>query len=46
MKQKHYYILPDGSKAKNMKEAIQILKITKHVFKVLRKNNLVKKVNY
>jgi len=41
---KHYYILPDGRKAENMKEAKFILGITGHQFRGMIKGGEIIKV--
>lgn len=40
----HYYILPDGTRAENMKEACDKLKCGSSFFKTLLKRNMVKKI--
>jgi hypothetical protein len=40
----HYYQLPDGRKADNMKEACELLNIPKSMFKRMRQHNLIKRV--
>ena len=40
----HYYILPDGSRAENMKEACKSLGVGSRFFKTLIKRGLVKKI--
>lgn len=41
----HYYVLPDGQMATNMKEACIIMKLGPRGFRALVRNGIIKKVN-
>jgi len=41
---KHYYILPDGSRADNMKEGCEAMGINRRSFQNLVKKQVIKKV--
>lgn len=40
----HYYILPDGMKVDNMKDAMKALKCTRGMFKYMRDMGIVKRI--